>query len=109
VIDYTSEDFTSNDERYDVIFDAVGRRKSSKALQASSRALTAGGICVSVDDGTPRLLASDLITLKELAEAGKLVPVIDRRYPLEQIAQAHRYVDGGHKRGNVVVTVGREP
>jgi NADPH:quinone reductase-like Zn-dependent oxidoreductase len=71
--------------------------------------LTADGIRVSVDDGTPRLLANDLITLKELAEAGKLVPVIDRRYPLEQIVEAHRYVDGGHKRGNVVVTVGREP
>jgi NADPH:quinone reductase-like Zn-dependent oxidoreductase len=109
VIDYASEDFTSTDERYDVIFDAVGRRKSSKALQASSEALTADGIRVSVDDGTPRLLANDLITLKELAEAGKLVPVIDRRYPLEQIVEAHRYVDGGHKRGNVVVTVGREP
>jgi len=58
-----------------------------------------------VDDGTPRLRASDLIVIRELAQAGELRPVIDRCYPLEKIAEAHRYVDGGHKRGNVIVTV----
>jgi len=62
---------------------------------------------LSVDDGTPRLRASDLAVIGELAGAGQLRPVIDRCYSLEQIAEAHRYVDGGHKKGNVIVTVDR--
>jgi NADPH:quinone reductase-like Zn-dependent oxidoreductase len=64
-----------------------------------------GGICLSVDDGTPKLLATDLTLLQELAETKAIRPVIDRCYRLEQMAEAHRYVDGGHKKGNVVVTV----
>jgi NADPH:quinone reductase-like Zn-dependent oxidoreductase len=108
VIDYTTEDFTKRGEFYDVIFDAVGRRKSSKALQQSKRALTPTGTCMSVDDGRPKMLTENLVLLKHLAETAKIRPVIDRCYPLEQIAEAHRYVDTGHKRGNVVVTVGRQ-
>lgn len=105
VIDYTSEDFASRGERYDIIFDAVGKRKSAGALRDADMALARDGVRLSVDDGTPRLHASDLIVLGELAQAGELKPVIDRCYPLEQIAEAHRYVDGGHKRGNVIVTM----
>ncbi len=62
-------------------------------------------ICISVDDGTPKLLARDLALLEELAETKAIRPVIDRCYRLEQMAEAHRYVNGGHKKGNVIVTV----
>jgi len=103
VIDYTKEDFTNREESYDFIFDAVGKRYSSK-LQYK-KALTPTGKYISVDEGTPKLYLEDLILIKELVEAGKIKPVIDRRYPLEQMAEAHRYVDQGHKKGNVVITV----
>jgi NADPH:quinone reductase-like Zn-dependent oxidoreductase len=104
-IDYTTGDFTRGQPPYDVIFDAVGKRKSAAALRQAGRALVPGGTCISVDDGTPKLLASDLLLLKELAEKKAIRPVIDRCYRLEQVAEAHRYVDGGHKKGNVVVRV----
>lgn len=108
VLDYTREDFAQRGERYDVVFDAVGRRKSAQALRYANRALTPNGRVISVSDGSPKLLTSDLLLLKQLAEAGTLRPVIDRRYPLEQIVAAHGYVDSGHKRGNVVLTMGHE-
>src|SRR5205809_7688608 len=105
VIDYTKEDFTQRGERYDVIFDAVGKRKSAQAMASSAAALASGGVAMSVDDSFPRTNTSDLLALKQLAESGELRPVIDRVYPLDDIVEAHRYVDLGHKRGNVVVTV----
>jgi NADPH:quinone reductase-like Zn-dependent oxidoreductase len=104
VIDYTKEDLTSRDERYDFIFDAVGKRKSSG--QQFEKMLAPNGKYISVDNGSPKIPVEDLILLKELAQAGKLMPVIDRVYPLEQMADAHRYVDQGHKKGNVVISVG---
>lgn len=105
VIDYTSADFTAAAATYDLIFDAVGRRKSSAALRHCKRVLAPGGACVSVDDGTPKLHASDLQLLAQLAESGQIRPVIDRSYRLDQIVEAHRYVDAGHKKGNAVVTL----
>ena len=105
VIDYTHDDFTALGETYDLIFDAVGRRKSAQALANSARALAPNGAVVSVDDGVARVQRSDMLRLQKLADEGELRPVIDRTYPLSQIVEAHRYVDGGHKKGNVVVTV----
>jgi len=106
VLDYTREDFTSRGERYDLIFDAVGKRKSVGAMRDAGRALTPGGACISIDDDFPRPTQQDLDLLKRLAESGALKPVIDRSYPLEEIIEAHRYVELGHKKGNVIVTVG---
>jgi len=104
VIDYTKDDFTKSGP-FDVIFDAVGRRKSRQAMAGSAAALAPGGVSMSVDDQFPRTRRSDLVVLKELAESGALRPVIDRTYRLDEMAEAHRYVDGGHKKGNVIVTV----
>ncbi|WHY55734.1 NAD(P)-dependent alcohol dehydrogenase [Peribacillus simplex] len=102
VIDYTQEDFTERQERYDIIFDAVG--KSSKA--ACKKALTPNGRYVSVEgQGIAKVLTEDLLLLKELIETEKIKSVIDKRYSLEQLPEAHRYVEQGHKKGNVVITL----
>jgi len=106
VIDYTKEDFTNKGELYDLILDAVGKTKSSNFKIQCKKALTPDGKYISVDDGSPKMQIEDLYLLGELVDAGKLKPVIDKSYPLEQMAKAHRYVDKGHKRGNVVITVG---
>ena len=100
VIDYTQEDFTKSGETYDVIFDAV--RKISESQCKGS--LKGNGTYLSAADSTSEK-AENLVFLKELIEEGKIKSVIDRRYPLEQVPEAHRYVDKGHKRGNVVITV----
>jgi NADPH:quinone reductase-like Zn-dependent oxidoreductase len=102
VIDYTKEDFTKRKERYDIIFDAVGKTMESECRKV----LAPDGTYVSVMKGHAGDRAEDLVFLKELVEAGKIKPVIDRCYPLEQIVEAHRYVEQGHKKGNVVITVG---
>ena len=100
VIDYTQADFTQGSQRYAVIFDAVG--KGSPA--SSKRALAPGGRYASVRGSAP-LKPEDLDFLKGLIEAGELRSVIDRCYPLERVAEAHRYVETGRKKGNVVLTV----
>jgi len=103
VIDYTKEDFTKSNELFDLIFDAVGKISYSK----SKKALKPNGKYVSVlTSGTAKILTEDFVLLTELVEAGKIRPVIDRCYPLEQTAEAHRYADKGHTKGNVVITVG---
>ena len=123
VIDYSKEDFTKSGETYDVIFDVVGKSSFSGCIrslkekgfyllgnpglsQLVRRPLTSMRSSKKVIGGTVSYRSEDLIFLKELIEAGKLRSAIDRRYPLEQIAEAHRYVDTGQKKGNVVVTVG---
>jgi len=105
VIDYTRDDISDNDEQYDAILDAVGKWKSSEFKGQCRKMLAPGGHYISVDDGSPKATLENLLLLKDLAEKGHLVPVIDRTWPLEEMAGAHRYVDGGHKRGNVVITV----
>ena len=125
VIDYTKEDFTKSGQTYDIIFDAV----SKSSFSHCKGSLKQKGVYLSTVPGLAILLQmlwtsmigskkavfaatsfnysiKDLIFLKELIEAGKIRSVIDRRYPLEQIAEAHRYVETGHKKGNVVITVG---
>jgi NADPH:quinone reductase-like Zn-dependent oxidoreductase len=122
VIDYTKEDFTKSGETYDIIFDAVYKSSFSRcksSLKQRGIYLTVGmGLMIllqmlwtsmigskKVIFGIPNPKAKDLIFLKELMELGKLKPFIDRRYPLGKIVEAHRYVEKGHKKGNVVVTV----
>jgi len=103
VIDYTQEDFTQNGETYDVIFDAVGKLLSSRGKKSLKK--TGLYLNVHTASGSGGEKTEELLLLKELIEAGKIKPVIDRIYPLEQIIEAHRYVDKGHKKGNVVITI----
>jgi len=122
VIDYTKEDFTQSGDTYDIIFDTVGKSSFSR----SKNSLEQRGIYLAPDPklsvvssmlwtsmiGSKKAIwalgperAKDLDVLRELIEAGKLRPVIDRRYPLDQVAEAHRYVQKGHTKGNVVISV----
>jgi NADPH:quinone reductase-like Zn-dependent oxidoreductase len=104
LIDYKKEDFTQKGETYDVIFDAVDKISPSRG----KRSLKETGIYLNVDKDSGSgddLNPEDLNFLKELCEAGKFKAVIDRSYPMEQIVEAHRYVESGHKKGNVVITV----
>jgi NADPH:quinone reductase-like Zn-dependent oxidoreductase len=108
VIDYTKNDFTESGETYDVIFDAVDKIKSSygrKALKKKGVYLNVGKDSGDHNSRVLEEVIEDLYSLKELIEAGKLKAVIDRSYAFDQIVEAHRYVDKGHKKGNVVITV----
>lgn len=122
VIDYTKEDFTKSGVTYDAIFDTVGKSSFSGSLRSLKKegvylhavatpALSVRMLWTSIISrkkpigGTAVPNTESLVFLKELAEAGKIRPVIDRVYPLEQIAEAHSYVDKGHKKGNVVITL----
>jgi NADPH:quinone reductase-like Zn-dependent oxidoreductase len=100
VIDYTREDFTKKETQFDIIFDAVG--KTSKS--ACKNILKPKGKYVSVSGSASKNL-NELLFLKELIESGKLKTVIDRRYTLEQIREAHAYVEKHHKKGNVVINI----
>lgn len=121
VLDYTREDFTKRGESYDVIFDVVGKsapRRSIRALAPNGRYVVANpGLAHLARKlgkrahgkelilGTATRTTQELVRLRTLIEAGKLRSVIDRCYPLEQVAEAHRYVETGQKQGNVVITV----
>lgn len=125
VIDYTKEDFTQSGQTYDIVFDAIGKSTFSRCkgllskngvyvlslptlaftLQTLWTGMVGGKKAVA---GIPKSTVEDLVFLKELMEAGELKPVIDRVYPLGQMAEAHRYVDTGRKKGNVVITVGHQ-
>lgn len=123
VIDYTKEDFTQNGQTYDVILDMVPGKSAFARYKSSLKQnglylAGAGGLGVFAQMAWTALIGGkkviagmapnrieDLVFLKELLEAGKIKPVIDRRYPLEQTAEAHRYADSGHKRGSVVITI----
>jgi NADPH:quinone reductase-like Zn-dependent oxidoreductase len=98
-IDYTKEDFATGGEKYDLIFDAVGKVPASRCRKA----LKDTGVFVTIKSMTKESTDA-LVFLKELAEAGKLRTVIDRRYRLEETADAHRYVEKGRKKGNVVIS-----
>jgi NADPH:quinone reductase-like Zn-dependent oxidoreductase len=125
VIDYTQEDFTQSGETYDIIFDTVVGKTSFSGCRNS---IKQKGLYLAVAGGLKELIQmlwtsiigskkvifgggmacerkENLLFIKELVEAGEIKPVIDRRYPLEQMVEAHRYVDKGHKKGNVVITV----
>jgi NADPH:quinone reductase-like Zn-dependent oxidoreductase len=101
LIDYLNQDFTQNGEVYDVVFDAVGKLPSSQRKTSLKR----GGRYFNVNNVSGGVKTEDLLFLKTLIEDGKLTSVIDRTYPIEQIVEAHRYVDQGHKKGNVAITV----
>jgi len=100
VIDYTKEDFTKSDETYDVVYDAVMKTSRSRCKDL----LKETGIFLN-NNNLAKIEAEDLIFLKEFIEEENLKPVIDRTYTFEQIVEAHRYVETGHKKGNVVITV----
>lgn len=101
IIDYKTEDFTQNTETYDIIFDAVGKIPSNKRKISLSK----NGVYVNVLADNFKLKIQDLDFIKGICEKGKLKSVIDRTYPLEEIVEAHRYVDKGHKKGNVLISV----
>ncbi|MFX1263334.1 MAG: zinc-binding dehydrogenase, partial [Promethearchaeota archaeon] len=100
LIDYRTADFTQTVEKYDVIFDAVGKISSS----GSKAALKENGIFLCIES-QGKEKTEELIELKEIIEKGKLTSVIDRTYHLEEIVEAYRYVDTGRKKGNVVITL----
>jgi len=122
VVDYTEEDFTASGRTYDIVFDTVGKSSFSRckgSLKTGGRYLVTVGwsnylvmLWTGVAGGRKLVTgmsvkkSDELMVLRELIEAGHLRPVIDRRFSLEEIVEAHRYVEKGHKKGNVVVTVG---
>jgi NADPH:quinone reductase-like Zn-dependent oxidoreductase len=102
VIDYTNEDFLEDNELYDIIFDTVGKisyEKIKPLLKPEGKYISV------VTSGHAQLRIENFITLTELVELGKIKPVIDRVYTFEQMVEAHRYVELGHKKGNVVITL----
>jgi len=104
-LDYTHKDSISKLEAYDFALDSVGKARTSELKQACRTLMSDKRKFVSIDDG-PLILSSDRLNrIRELVEAGIVRPITDRCFPFEQIIDAHRYVERGHKRGNVAITV----
>jgi NADPH:quinone reductase-like Zn-dependent oxidoreductase len=108
VLDYTKTESIKYLEEYDLVMDAVGKSKSSELKKACAEALTRNGKYVSIDDGALLLQSDRLNRITELIESGIIKPVTDRVYPFEQIVEAHQYVEMGHKKGNVAITVNKK-
>lgn len=125
VINYTREDFTKNGKTYDIIFDTVGKTPLPDTLELLKdggsylQAVSGPAVLIqmliasrrtgkTLNGGTANPTKDDLDYLNMLVESGEIKPVIDRCYPLEQMIEAHRYVDAGHKKGNVVIAVGHD-
>jgi NADPH:quinone reductase-like Zn-dependent oxidoreductase len=109
VLDYTNQESINNLEKYSFILDAVGKKKTSAVRRACERALTPHGEFASIDDSALLLESDRLDRIRALIESGKIVPINDKCYPFEQIVEAHTYVELGHKKGNVAITVNRKP
>jgi NADPH:quinone reductase-like Zn-dependent oxidoreductase len=107
VIDYTKVDALEPGDRYDFVLDAVGKAKTSRLKESCRVSAAIHDAYVSIDDGALKLDSGRLTAMKGLVEAGHIRPVVDRCYPFEEMAEAHRYVGRGHKRGGVAVTVAR--
>lgn len=105
VIDYTKQDKTPEGVNYDFILDAVGKAKTSKLKQTFKQALSLKGKYVSIDDGDLKLYSHRLNKIRDYVESGHIKPVLDKIYQLEEIVEAHRYVEKGHKKGGVAITV----
>lgn len=105
VIDYTNVDTLNSGARYDFVLDAVGKNKTSKLKEACKKALAPGGKYASIDDRALLLDSKRLALIKELVEAGHIIPVVDKCYPFEELVEAHRYVGKGHKKGGVAIKV----
>ena len=105
VIDYTKQDYISQGIQYDFILDSVGRIKTSKLKKACKKALSPNGKYVSIDNGDLKLSSQRLNKIKEFVESGYIKPILDKCYQLEEIVEAHRYVEKGHKKGGVAITV----
>jgi NADPH:quinone reductase-like Zn-dependent oxidoreductase len=108
VLDYTDQDSMNKLGKYDFILDAVGKRKASDLKTACKKALTPNGKYFSIDDSTLLLESGRLNRIKELIESGKIKPINDKCYSFEQIVEAHKYVEMGHKKGNVAITVNKK-
>lgn len=107
VLDYTTYDSINKLEKYDLVLDAVGKRKTSELKKASMNALTSTGKYISIDDEALQLNSERLNQITKLVEVGYIKPITDRVYNFEQIKEAHKYVETGHKRGNVAIIVNR--
>lgn len=102
VLDYTRDDFSIEGERYDLVFNAVGKQKVKLNCK---NVLVDDGKHITVDDGSPKFHIEDLVFLNQLIGKGQIKAVIDRILPFEEMVDAHRYVDIGHKKGNVIVII----
>ncbi len=105
VLDYMNYDSINKLEKYDLVLDAVGKRKTSVLKKTCSKSLTQNGKYISIDDEALQLSSERLNKITKLVESGKIKPVTDRIYNFDQIVEAHKYVEQGHKRGNVAITV----